>query len=187
MPKKRKQIYVLPENKECSHCNILKPKDEFRTRWERRVEPAFPYLNNTCKKCDTELTHLAHKTRRKTPEGKEKNRKWAKASYYNRRQKAIEYMKKTRQTEEYKKRRKDYIEKNKSKIYKQELITKRRYHEKNRDNLTDVYISNQLKSQGVASQEIIELCPQLIEAKRLQILIKREIKNHGNKESGNKH
>lgn len=204
-PKGRRPIDLLPESKVCNRCHVEKHQNEFRIRQDKR--DGFSYLNNECRECDKERAAVYYAKRKDDPNFKRKNaersRQYIKSnsdqirqrrtteqykkkhavgnmnSYYRVKDRVAARMRVKRQTPEYKSMMKSYREKNKSKIHEQEKITKRRYHEKHRDALTDEYIINQLKSQGVADENILEKCPQLIEAKRIQILIKREIKNHG--------
>jgi hypothetical protein len=71
-----------------------------------------------------------------------------------------------------------YRKRNKDKIHNQEVVTKKRYHEKHRDNVTDEYVIRQLITQGVATRDSLRSHPELIEAKRIQILIKRQINSN---------
>lgn len=79
-------------------------------------------------------------------------------------------MREKRKTPEYKAKMKEYRENNKQKIYQQEVITKKRYHEKNRDAVTDEYVIGRLIQQGYKREECT---PELIELKRVKILKKR--------------
>lgn len=169
IPVKQKKItYELPREKTCSRCNNVKAKTEFRVRWEKRQVPPFPYLNNTCKKCDAEIALENHYKNRRTPEGRKRNQESAKKAYKKRRDKAVEHMKKKRSTPEYKKMMRDYRQRNREKIQQQEIITKRRYHEKNRDAVTDAYVINNLRQKG-----IIEPSVEQMEMQRVKILTKR--------------
>jgi len=76
--------------------------------------------------------------------------------------------KKYRESENAKTIRKEYIQKNKDKIYSQESVCKRKYHEKNRDSLTDKYAINILKTQGIKNPT-----KEHIEIKKVKCLISR--------------
>ena len=176
--KQKRKLESIPDLKTCSRCKAKKGKSDFRVRVDKRSSPHFAYLNSTCLKCDAEKTAERSRLQRSTPEGRAMHNKWANEFHKRHREKCIELMKSRRGSDEYKKMMKEYRLKNKDKIYQQEVITKRRYHEKNRDAVTDAYVINQLVNQGVADKDGILSCPGLIEAKRLQILIKRKIRNN---------
>lgn len=195
--------------KTCNRCHIKKDDSEFRTRREARKGNPFDYLNNECKQCDKERATIYYNKKKDDPAFKEKNRRrarnytesnpdkvkmrrstkeyakkhaeWALNRYYRMKDIVAAKMKLKRQTPEYKAKMKAYRQKRKEIIHSQEVVTKRRYHEKHRDSVTDEYIIRQLITQGLATREMLEQSEnyQIIEAKRLQILIKRKIKNHG--------
>lgn len=194
--------------KVCRNCLINKEDSEFRIRHDKRS--GISRLNNTCRFCDAEYSRMyydkhkndpafkeknvkrvrayAHKNvdvikvRRQTKEYLEKHAKWELNRYYRMKDVINGKAKVKRQTPEYKAKMKAYREKNKEKIFKQEVVTKKRYHEKHRDNLTDKYIIRQLISQDVATREVLLAHPEIIEAKRLQLLI---IRNNKTKNNGN--
>lgn len=153
--------------KVCSRCNIEKDDSEFRMRHDKRNGGSF-YLNNTCKKCDAEITRLSYREWRKTPEGKKINRERAKAYYKRERDKVKRKMKQKRQTPEYKAKNREYRNRNKEKIHGQEIITKKRYHEKNKKQITDKYVKQQLRQDGNYNPT-----PEEIEIKRSKIIIHR--------------
>lgn len=191
----------------CSRCKINKEDSEFRIRKEKR-RGDFSYLNNECKQCDKERAAIYYAKMKNDPDFKKKNRerarnyivnniekirirkgtkdflakhaKWNKDSYNRMKDVVSAKMKVKRQTPEYKEMMRAYRARNKEKIFRQEVITKKRYHEKNRDGLTDQYIINQLNSQGIADKETLKNYPEIIEAKRVQLLIIRKTKNNGN-------
>jgi hypothetical protein len=138
------------------------------------------YLNNTCKKCDSEIQNKNYFAHKDDPDFKEN---WLKKSreYYHKNKALIsEKMRAKRQTPEYKQMIREYRLKNKEKIFKQEVITKKRYQQKHRDGLTDEYIIRQLVNQEIADRDILKEHPEIIEAKRLQLLIIRKTKNNAN-------
>jgi hypothetical protein len=176
-PLKRK-AESIPETKVCSRCQSEKPKTDFRIRTDKRSEPAFTYLNNTCMKCDADIQRERHRRQRATAEGRQKHNDQAKTFHRRHREKVLSIGKQKRQTPEYKEKMRAYRKRNKDKIHNQEVVTKKRYHEKHRDNVTDEYVIRQLITQGVATRDSLRSHPELIEAKRIQILIKRQINSN---------
>lgn len=185
--------------KVCNRCHIDKDDSEFRTRKEKHKNSVYQLLNSTCKKCDAELSREYYNRIKDNPDFIEKNRKRG-LEYRNKnydeiakRRKTAEYLIKhnswekkryekysdfinersrlRRKTKEYKKSMKEYRKKNKDKIYIQEVVTKKRYHEKNRDLITDKYCLNLIRSnEGFTKGEITK---EMIEVKRNQILLWR--------------
>lgn len=173
------KVVPLPMHKACTRCKKTKPQSDFRTRIEKRAEPHWEYLNPTCRLCDKELSRERVQIQRSTPEGREKHNKWALEFHARHREKCLAEMKKRRDTPEYKAHMKEYRDKRKDIIYQQEVVTKKRYARKHIDALTDEYVIRKLVDQNVADKETLIQHPEIIEAKRLQILIKRKIKQHG--------
>lgn len=192
----------------CLICKKPKALSEFGLHGAHKKRPKEkPFLKARCKKCEAEIAAKHREQIKDTPEYKERNRRntqryiesnleeiharrklpnykakkriWELRRYYRKKDEINARMKIKRQTPEYKAKMKAYRAKNKEKIYKQEVVTKKRYHEKHRDSVTDEYVIRQLVGQGVATREGLLENYALIEAKRLQILIKREINNHG--------
>jgi hypothetical protein len=169
----------------CSRCKHNLEDSAFRMRYDKRGRgsKALSYLNNTCRKCDSEISNKQYFHKKDDPGFLENWRK--KSREYSQKNKEIIKQKNKikRQTPEYKKMVRDYRAKNKEKISKQEKITRERYARKNTDNLTDTYIIQKLIAgdKGITTKEAAKIFPkELIEAKRLQILLKRKIKNNGN-------
>lgn len=168
--------------KNCSRCQENKEDSDFRMRYDKRGKgsKSMAYLNNTCKKCDSEIQNKNYFAHKDDAEFKET---WLKNSreYYHRNKHLIsEKMKLKRQTPEYKEMMRRYRTNNKEKIFKQEVVTKKRYQQKHRDGLTDEYIIRQLVNQEIADRDILKSHPEIIEAKRLQLLIIRKTKNNAN-------
>lgn len=157
----------------CSRCHIEKEDYEFRVREDKRYTPVLIYLNNTCKICDAELQRDRVRKQRSTPDGKKRHNKWAKEFHKRHREEILKKMCERRKTPEYKAYMKEYRKKRKDIIYEQEVITKKRYHEKNRDNLTDRYAINLLRTQGYGASEEIEKDKEFIDLKKSQVLRKR--------------
>lgn len=131
------------------------------------------YLNNTCKKCDAEISNTHYFKNKDNPEFLE-NWKKKSRSYYAEHAEEIKAKRKLiRQTPEYKKMMKEYRERNKARIYEQEVITKRRYHEKNKNEISDKYIINQLVNQGYGKKEDVSKNKDLIAYEKSKILLHR--------------
>lgn len=204
-PRRIKKETELNDIKICTRCKIEKPRDEFRIRVE---DKKYYYINPTCMVCDSEIAAIYYKKhkddpafkqknvdktrayaekycseirqKRQRPEFKKKHAAWNMKSYYRVKDKVAARMKEKRKTPEYKKMMMDYRKRNKEKIYEQERITKTRYFSKHRDNLTDEYIIRLFINNGVCDRDHLLKHPELIEAKRLQILIQRKITNNVN-------
>lgn len=153
--------------KVCSKCKCEKDDSEFRVRFSIRKTKKYFYLNPTCKKCDSKIALDNYKKKINNPKYKLKILEQSRIRYHKHREVRIENARKYRITTSAKKNRKQYIEKNKDKIYQQEVLCKRRYHEKNRDEISDVYCISRLRQQNK------DITPENIEIKRVEILKKR--------------
>lgn len=135
---------------------------------------SFKLKNRVRQKAYLEKNSDEIKRRRQKPEYKKKHAALNMKSYYRNRDLVNAKQKFKRQSPKYKAMMKAYRQKNKAKIHAQEVITKRRYHEKNRDAVTDTYVKGLLMTQtGIARNEIP---PQLVKLKKIQILGERIIK-----------
>lgn len=169
--------------KVCTRCKINKENESFRTRSEqRRGRERFYYLNNTCRQCDCELRKEYYEKVKDIPEFKLKNRDRVKKYAKENRDIVIEKKREYRQTDKYKENRCDYIKKNGVKIKAQEKICKRRWFEKNRDQLTDMYVGKILTQRTPLSWN--ELPSDIIKLGRLQIICKRTLKIKENEPRG---
>lgn len=183
--------------KTCTRCKIEKEDSEFRIRTNKDNDKT--YLNPTCRKCDIDVARIYYNKHKDEPEFKRKNAERAKrytesnADIVKQRRSTAEYLKKhaywesnryykmrdkinarqkiKRQTPEYKAYMKAYRAARKEKIYRQELITKKRYTDKNRDSVSDEYCIAKIKVQKNINRDAIT--PEMIQIKRGQILIKR--------------
>lgn len=198
----------LPKRKICAKCKIEKDSAEFRIKRPTYKDKTYWQLYSQCNKCCYENSKAYYERHKNDDNFKKKNRErvrqyalansenikiarsserykkkhveWESKRYHRKRDEINAKAKLRRQTAEYKAKLKAYRVKNKEKIFAQEAITKRRYHEKHRDNLTDKYVGRLLKAQGVADDAVLQNYPKIIEAKRLQLLITRKINNHAN-------
>lgn len=148
----------------CRNCNVEKCKTEFRIRRKGK----YSYLNNNCKKCDAELRMIYYHKIKADSNYREKERARVKKYRIENRGKCLVNEKIRRQKDSYKTLMRDYRVKNKSKIFEMGKITKRKYHEKNRDAISNIYVISKLRNKGIEHPTV-----QQIEFKRLQILISR--------------
>lgn len=153
--------------KTCTRCKISKQDEAFRKRFSRYKDKKYFFLNSTCRECDKELA-LDYYWKHRTPERLAKNA--ARTKVYNaaRKTELKEKRRQKRNTPEYKKYMKEYRERRKEIIFKQEVVTKKRYHEKHRDAISDKYVTAVLRSNGEQNPN-----PDRIEIKRVEILKKR--------------
>lgn len=142
------------EMKICIKCNIPKSKEDFGSP-------------NICKKCISDRT----KRYRKTPRGKDKHNKSAKEFHKRNREKILLRWKNKRDTDVYKEYMKSYRGKRKNIIFAQEVVTKNRYLEKNKKIVSDEYCIAKLKEQLKIQR--LDITSEMIEVKRVKILIKR--------------
>lgn len=154
----------------CPRCGLPKEESEFRIRVDKRVkyQSGLIYRNNVCLSCEAAAQRARYEKQKNDPVYKAKHAVWALAAHKKYREKNIARMKIKRGTPEYKKYMRAYRDRNKDKIFQQEVITKKRYHEKNRDALTDVYISGLLKCSGK------EISNEAIQEKREKIIEQRK-------------
>lgn len=190
----------------CTRCNIEKDDSDYRIRRDKYKEKEYTMLNSTCRKCDAELSREYYKKKKNDPEFIKKSRERARG-YKNKnyedvvsRRKTAEYLKKhnewekkryhkykdfinerakiKRATPEYKDYVKQYRQKRKEIIYEQEKITKKRYHEKHRDNVTKEYCFHLLRTQG------IEIKEETLTQKQIEVIIDRIMKRLAELEKG---
>jgi hypothetical protein len=157
----------------CSRCNIEKDDSEFRLRYDKKGKGSkqLTYLNNTCKTCDSEISNKHYFKNKNNPEFRQE---WLRKSnqYYNNHKEEVKAkMKAYRQTPEYKIMRIEYRKKNREKIFQQEIITKKRYLDKNRNSVSDEYCIHKIRDQK--NIERVDITEDMIERKRIEILIKR--------------
>lgn len=129
------------------------------------------YLNNICKTCDNEISNKHYFKNKSNPDF---HKKWLEKSqeyYHSHKEEIKAKMKLKRQTPEYKKMMREYRQRRKDIIHKQEAVTKKRYHEKHKNNITDRYCITKIKEQtGINDSEITS---EMIEVERVKILMSR--------------
>ena len=157
--------------KVCAHCQIEKDESFFGHKCDKRRNPPLHYLDNVCNECRAARQRERTRKERQTPEGRAKHNFWTNESHKRNREKNLAKMKERRATPEYKAYMKAYRERRKEIIYQQELITKRKYFDKNRDSVSDEYCIQKIKEQQKITRE--NITAEMIERKRIQILIKR--------------
>lgn len=151
----------------CSKCHIEKDISEFREKKERYKNSIYLVRDSICNTCAKVLAKEHYHKKMSDPKNRERHNELAKLQYWKRRDKNIAQSKVYRSKPEYKENRKKYIEKNKEKIYKQEVVTKKKYSEKHKKGLTDKYISRLLVTQNKPVTE------DSIENKKVEVLISR--------------
>ena len=145
--------------KTCTKCNETKPYSEFSK--DRSKKDGY---KSNCKDCckayrAKNIEHLREYDREYYKENKEELRKFRKAYRENRKEAIAAYGRK-------------YLQENKEEILEQ----KKRYKRKLRRELTDEYIKNQImKTDWPYGRD--EITQELIERKRLQIQLHRQIKS----------
>lgn len=182
-------------NKVCTRCHVEKDCSQFGTTTSKYKESVYKRLKSHCKKCNAETQRISYSKMKDNPEFKEKNvrraHEYSKKNYeeVKKRRKTAEYLKKhndwekkryekykdfinerqriRRQTPEYKAYMKEYRKRRKNIIYEQEKITKRKYQDKHRDNVTREYCFRLLKSQGIDVNE------ETLTEKQVRVIIDR--------------
>lgn len=182
--------------KVCTKCKCEKDDSEFRIRFTKYKDKKYYGLNATCKSCDLLMAKENYEKNKNIPEFKRKNaqrvrdyrnkeidkikarrsteeyrkqhNQWELNRYHLKKDEINARQREKRKTPEYKAYMKEYRAKNKERIYQQEVITKERYHEKNKKQLTDKYIIRLFLSNGFPYPTPIE-----IEMKRAEVLISR--------------
>lgn len=192
-------IEVAKDKLPCRHCKKEKNKEDFRVRTDSKTKKDF--YNSSCKVCDNEIAKAYYdkkkfdyefkkknrqrvkeyqeknfeeiRLRKDNPEYKKKKNEWELGRYYRKREEINAKQREKRKTPEFKAYMKAYRERRKEIIYQQEVITKKRYHEKNKTRLTDRYIVNLLRTQGYGTPEELFKNKELISTKKTKVLIAR--------------
>lgn len=159
----------------CSRCKIEQPEYNFRFRYEKRgkYSKQFKYLNNTCRKCDVEIQNKNYFKNKDNSEFISKWREKSRKYYHSNKEKCAEKAKIYRSKN--KDKRKAYDKDHAEKISSQHKIAAKRWHEYQRDNVTDVYCVNLIRSQNGGKEKCKSITKEMIEQKRIQILIKRKL------------
>ena len=199
--KMQKNKNPFPYFKICNRCLLKKASSDFGVHKENAG--GYIYLKSFCRQCEREIAKIYYdkngsnlefkkkncerakryaeaniediKLRKQTIEFKKKHAELNNKSYHKNKEIISERTKIYRTTDHYKELRKSYRQKNKDKIRKQETVCKKRYHEKNRDELTDKYVLRLITTQGYCDKNTLLNNPSIIQAKKLQILIKRKL------------
>lgn len=158
--------------KECTKCNVNKESDCFRVRFDRRSN--LKYLNSHCKECEKQDAKKRYNAVKDVPEFKIFNCERAKKYRIENPELFREQQQVKRQKESYKKNRVVYVKKNRAKILEQEKVTKKRYWQKQKENLTDEYVKVMITQRTPISRN--EVPPELIKLKRLELICKRTLK-----------
>lgn len=161
---------TLPSMKVCSHCKAGETDTVF-----------YPYNKWVCKNCLAVQNKKKYEAKKHTAEYKEKHAKYNLAHYHKNKDAYNKRAKKYRESDNGKKKRKEYILKNKDKIMQQESVVKRKYHDKNKDSVSDRYALNLLKTQGNKNpgKEEIEIKKAKVLLSRIKKKIHEQSKKHG--------
>lgn len=165
----------------CSVCRKEKNEKDFGIHVDRRGPVHVKRIKRCCKKCECEKAKVLYRLKKDTEAFKEYNRKKAADYYATNYERCKNRNKKYGSSEYYKQKRRIKLrEKSSDQNFKNHRNRKgKEYNKKNIDNLTDHYLIVQLKKDG-HEREWIDSHPELIEAKRIILKIKRKIRNYGN-------
>ncbi len=164
----------ITEIKICTYCKIPRPSNRFRWRYKKGCK----YQQGKCIDCENEWQRTKNY-------GNKEVRRYMYANNINGyRDKIIatnkksaerrkDKLKEMRATPEWKERHKEYLKKYVDSYKERAKQTKRKYQEKNMGGLTDKYIIDKLRGVGIDNPG-----PEMIELKRLQIMIIRESKKN---------
>lgn len=160
----------------CKGCEDWLSLGSYRVRIDNRDNST--YYSHKCKACERTEAKQRYEEKRLDPAFIVSNRERVNSYRKNNWQVVKEKMKSRRQSEEYKKYVKKYYRKNKNKIRNQH----RQVCSNATEALTDWYVVGKIngKSGNLSVQFLKENHPELIAAKRLQLLIHRNIKNPNN-------
>lgn len=159
--------------KTCKRCGIEQDDDQFKDKSSVTNGKRYHYKIGVCRLCINAESSAYFRKQRTTEDGRQKYNAKAREMHEKHRDKILIKQKEYRSTPEYKSKRKAYIEKNKEKIRQQGIECKRKYHEKNRDEITDKYVVNLLRTQGYGKPEDLIKNKELIEIKRSEIILSR--------------
>ncbi len=155
--------------KTCTKCGDPKPDDRFRTRTKGK----YTWIFGKCMDCEAKEQRARNEIKKQDTKQKQIWRERAKA-YRNKNKE--EYNAKQREKKKdpkHKEYMRKYRKENAEKIAADHKIVARRFHEHNRDNLTDTYITNKLTNDKKHPFPKHLITPEMIEVKRLQIQILR--------------
>lgn len=163
--------------KHCRYCGKTKGLDNFRDRYDKRIN--LHYKDGKCNECAAQYQLFRYYQKREDKQFMKAAAERTRIHYYKNKDRIKQYNAERRKTPEYKEKMRLYRQSRKAIIQQQEIITKKRYHEKHRDNLTDEYIVNKLCGKDCRHlKDEFYKHPELIEAKRAQILLIRSLKNN---------
>jgi hypothetical protein len=172
-----KPIKEEPTIKFCGKCKTEKSVSEFG-RYKRKLKDRIKICICTyCSQCHRDKANADYNKKKDLAEFKQLNRNRSLQNYHANKEGCRIKNKIYRETPQAKQKRKENWHKTKN-IYKDRLQKSyKRYYQKSIDKLTDHYIIVQLEKEGVP-RSLSKSNPELIEAKRLTLLIKRKIKNN---------
>ncbi len=166
-------VEMCLQTKICNKCSGDLPLGKFRRRKDSR-RPGVKYYVGTCTDCEKKLSKGRYHEVKDDPQFRKLDR--AKSKAYRKANADVLKVKRslnyTNANPEFKAYRERYIAKNKAHIEKQEVVTRARYHTKNRDGLTDTYIIKLLVNNGYTKEQVLQN-PNLIVERREKIKSQR--------------
>ena len=169
-------LFNIPDRSKkskCKRCKVEKEKTEKNFRIRKGKEVTM-YMRGICKDCEEKDNHIYRLNIADSV--RESLKITAKKWRLSNREALNEYQKTKRNKPHFKEKRRAYIKKNKEKIHKQEKVTKRRYAEKHRDQITDQYCITRLIQKSDLSKADVQSRPDLIAFYRAKLLLEREIR-----------
>lgn len=172
---------VIPEFKECGKCKIIKPKEDFRVRLEKRGSRSFQYLNTTCRICDAAYTRNYHHVRKDDPLYKKKNCDETKAWAAKNPDKIKARWQKNKYDAAWQVRLKNWRINNKERVKEKHRVPAREWSRKQKDGVTDHYILSLLHKTGIP-RDLLRQHDEFIKAYQAYIIFKRSLKSKNNKQ-----
>lgn len=159
----------------CSRCKESKLANQFRIRIDKRIKFKKPlhYLNNVCRECERIRGTEYHRKKKSNPEYRKKVAGWSREYHKRHREKILPRVKNYREKPQNKKNRKEYNKKNHDRIAQMHKVVAKKWSEYQRDNLTDSYCIQLIRTQTGLTRK--EITPEMIQQKRLQIKLKRKM------------
>lgn len=168
--------HFIIASKVCTNCKKDKSVKFFRKRLDKRRN--YEYYNNTCRKCDAELSWIYRQGVKNTPEYKKKNLEASKKYRIDNLELCLYKQKIYREKTESRLRRNKYNKKNRKRIKELHKIPSKKFAKKEREKLSVNYVKTVMKLSALERKKIPE---EIIEAKKLHILLVRKIKERDKK------
>lgn len=159
----------------CPVCKEPKLANQFRVRVDKRLKFKKPlcYLNNVCKPCEAARQLVRYNKTKDDPKYKSKHAERARGFYHKHKDKIKVYTKQHRSRPKSRAIRKIYDRQHAARIKPMHSIVAKRWHEKHRDALSDVYCMGLIRVQtGLKRWQITT---EMIEQKRISVKLKRKL------------